>query len=93
MSNFERVCVNPPGRWIKARREQYSRLRSNLLSAPRKVHETVTFLIHPEDRSMADWDPELWVPKILDHSTPEHRQDMHLIDNPVNCISEDDPHR
>ncbi|MGB8218874.1 MAG: hypothetical protein WCE46_00635, partial [Methanoregula sp.] len=69
MNNSERLCVNQPRRWIKARREQYSRLRDRLLSALRKVHEAVAFLHHPEDRAMAAWEPEIWLPKIMDPGT------------------------
>jgi hypothetical protein len=88
MNNFEQLCFNQPRRWIRARREQYSRLRDSLLSALRKVGETVTFFYRPEDRAMAAWEPEIWLPKIMDPGTPERRKDWHCADGPANRISD-----
>lgn len=93
MNSVERLRSNQPRRWIKARRKQYSRIRDRLLSALRKVHETVAFLNHPEDRAMAAWEQEIWLPKIMDPGTPERRNDRQCIDSPKNRISDKDPTR
>jgi hypothetical protein len=86
MNSFERFCFNLLDRWMKAQREQYSRLCHCLLSALRGVHETVAFFIRPEDPATVGWEPGIWLPKIMDCGTPKNRQDLHCIDSPENRI-------
>ena len=90
MNIFEWFSFNHPDTWIKVWQEHYSRLHNNIKSTLREVHKMVIFYIYPEDRAMADWEPEIWFPKIMDHDTQKHRQDLHIIDSRGNCISDND---
>jgi hypothetical protein len=90
MNRFEWFRFNLPETGIMAYREHYSRQHNSLTSALHEIRETIVFFIHPEDRAMADWGPEIWLPKIMDHCTPELWQDQHFIGRSWKSVSDND---